>query len=88
VAELDTAHMAKLRWRCRRGTTELDRLLNRFLDDGEAGYVHLDPAGREVFDQLLGIEDDRLIDWLLKGESAGEPNLDEISRRIRAASGL
>jgi antitoxin CptB len=88
VAELDTAHMAKLRWRCRRGTTELDRLLNRFLDDDNAGYACLDAAGREVFDQLLSIEDDRLIDWLLKGEPAGEPSLDEISRRIRAASGL
>lgn len=76
---------ARLRWRCRRGTKELDALLVRFL---EGGHAALDEQGRAAFDRLLECEDDDLIDWLLKGEAPRDGTLAEITRRIRAASGL
>ena len=75
-----------LRWRCRRGTRELDVLLERFL---EAGYCELDASGRENFEHLLAVEDDRLIDWLLTGRDQPQHDgLADVAARIRRAAGL
>jgi len=63
-------------------------LLTRFLDAEENGYESLDAEGREAFERLLDCEDDLLIDWLLNGERPTEGALVDISRRVRAASGL
>ncbi len=49
--------LARLRWQCRRGTKELDFLLNRYLD---AGYFAADQRERALFVELLGKEDDEL----------------------------
>lgn len=49
--------IARLRWQCRRGTKELDKLLNRYL---ESGYLVADQRERELFVELLGMEDDEL----------------------------
>ncbi len=82
------SELSRLRWRCRRGTTELDRLLNRFLDSNEHGYAALDAAGRANFERLLVCEDDLLIDWLLSGYVPKEGEFADIVQRIRAVSGL
>ncbi len=49
--------LARLRWQCRRGTKELDFLLNRYL---ETGYLVADQRERALFVELLGFEDDEL----------------------------
>jgi antitoxin CptB len=49
--------LARLKWQCRRGTKELDKLLNRYL---ETGYLEADQRERELFVELLGKEDDQL----------------------------
>jgi len=49
--------LAKLKWQCRRGTKELDFLLNRYL---ETGYLVADQGERDLFVELLGLEDDEL----------------------------
>ena len=49
--------LARLKWQCRRGTKELDFLLNRYL---ETGYLIADQGERELFVELLGFEDDEL----------------------------
>lgn len=49
--------LARLRWQCRRGTKELDKLLNRYL---ETGYLTADQEERALFVELLGMEDDEL----------------------------
>ena len=54
--------LARLRWQCRRGTKELDFLLNRYL---ETGYLVADQGERALFVELLGMEDDRLIGVLM-----------------------
>lgn len=60
--------LARLRWKCRRGTLELDLILARFLD---THYAHLSPAQQEAFESLLEAADDDL--WqLVNGESASE----------------
>ncbi|AGM41200.1 hypothetical protein SPISAL_05530 [Spiribacter salinus M19-40] len=82
------SEQSRLRWRCRRGTTELDRLLTRFLEADSGGYGALDSDGRGCFERLLSCEDDQLIDWLLNGQPPAEDSLVDLVQRIRAASGL
>ncbi|MFA5016370.1 MAG: succinate dehydrogenase assembly factor 2 [Methylobacter sp.] len=54
--------LARLRWQCRRGTKELDFLLNRYL---ETGYLVADQGERDLFVELLGMEDDELFAVLM-----------------------
>jgi antitoxin CptB len=71
---------SRLRWRCRRGTQELDLILGGFL---EAHYPGLDVADREAFEALLACEDDRLQDWLLGGGVPDREDLRAIVECIR-----
>ncbi len=54
--------LARLKWQCRRGTKELDFLLNRYL---ETGYLVADQGERDLFVELLGMEDDVLVGVLM-----------------------
>jgi len=77
---------SRVRWRCRRGTKELDYLLLRFV---EAHYESLDDAERTALESLLSVEDDRLIDWLLTGKGVpDDPTAASLAQRIRCESGL
>jgi len=63
--------LARLRWQCRRGTKELDLLLQRYL---ETGYLPADGEEKVLFIKLLELEDDELL-AVLMGElevEAGE----------------
>jgi antitoxin CptB len=58
---MDSA-LNRLRWRCRRGTRELDALLGAWLDR------HYDAANDQrllAFDQLLDAPDPELWDWIM-----------------------
>ncbi len=75
--------LAKLRWQCRRGTKELDFLLQRYLD---SGYALADVDEKALFVELLELEDDELI-GVLMGElevEAGEMKC--LVEKIRAIS--
>lgn len=63
----DSGQLARLRWRARRGTRELDRLMGWWLD---ARYAHADAPTRATFDALLDESDPDLWDWLI---ARGEP---------------
>ncbi len=54
--------LARLRWQCRRGTKELDLLLQRYLD---SGYLLADDEEKALFVELLELEDDELIGVLM-----------------------
>jgi len=54
--------LARLKWQCRRGTKELDKLLNRYL---ETGYLTADQEERALFVELLEMEDDMLMGALV-----------------------
>ncbi|MDD1643075.1 MAG: succinate dehydrogenase assembly factor 2 [Methylococcaceae bacterium] len=63
--------LARLRWQCRRGTKELDLLLQRYL---ETRYLPADGEEKALFIKLLELEDDELL-AVLMGElevEAGE----------------
>ena len=65
--------LARLRWQCRRGTKELDFLLNRYL---ETGYLIADQGERDLFKGLLRMEDDELIGFLM---GDGKPEAKEVA---------
>ena len=73
--------LARLRWQCRRGTKELDFLLNRYL---EAGYLVADQEERALFVELLGLEDDELLRALMGDVEIGRMKylVDKISCRL------
>ncbi len=76
----ESATLRRLRWRCRRGTKELDLLLEGFLD---SGFQQLDAAGQEAFEHLLAQEDHDLQAWLITGEKPTEGALRRIVETIR-----
>ncbi|HEY0178421.1 MAG TPA: succinate dehydrogenase assembly factor 2 [Dokdonella sp.] len=76
----DAPSLRRLRWRCRRGTRELDLLLEWWLDER---YPHADAARRAAFAELLELQDPEL--WSrLAGAVAAEPRFAAIVDEIRA----
>ena len=70
----------KLKWRCRRGTKELDYLLEGYLDKF---YLQADKDEQALFIKLLDFQDTQLI-WLLLGEYLpGEKGMVELVKKIR-----
>ena len=74
-------HLAKLRWQCRRGTKELDLLLQRYLD---SGYLLADEEEQELFVELLTLEDDELIGVLLGELELETGEMKALVEKIRA----
>lgn len=62
------SELNKLRWRCRRGTLELDRMLTGYLENR---YLAADGLEQQAFLQLLVLEDSELICYLM-GEKPAE----------------
>ena len=77
-----SAEIARLRWRCRRGTRELDQVLGRWLEER---YLTSPPVAQGAFARLLEHADPDLWDWLLgKGAPADKEEamlIDEIRTR-------
>lgn len=71
----------RLRWKCRRGTLELDLLLQRFLAED---YLALPLAAQREFEQLLEAGDEEL--WaLIDGRiSASSVHTQAVVERLRA----
>lgn len=71
----------RLRWKCRRGTLELDLLLQQFL---ERDYAQLDAPTQHAFEILLEAGDEDL--WaMIQGELAPPlPGCETIMLRLRA----
>lgn len=73
----------KLRWRCRRGTLELDLLLARYL---EFGYFKAAKAQRRAFERLLACEDSLLLRLFTSDDQPDDPELRAIVAEIRIFS--
>jgi antitoxin CptB len=56
------SELNKLRWRCRRGTLELDIILLNYLENH---YPKANSAAQQVFLRLLELEDTELMQYLL-----------------------
>jgi antitoxin CptB len=74
------AARSRLAWHCRRGTRELDLLLQRWL---EQRYEGCDAAQRALFEALLEMPDPALADYLLAGVRPTQPELAGLVQAIR-----
>ncbi|MEY4211667.1 MAG: hypothetical protein RLZ92_2048 [Pseudomonadota bacterium] len=62
----------QLRWRCRRGTLELDLILLRYLDND---YPIVNKPEQLAFQQLLGLEDVDLMSYLMANKQPADQHL-------------
>ncbi len=77
----DATQLARLRWRCRRGTQELDLLLMRFVSHRAESASAGELAG---FERLLECEDRELQRWFLAYSPCPDPELAGLVDAIRA----
>jgi antitoxin CptB len=77
------AYPARLNWLCRRGTKELDLLLQTWLTQE---FERSTEAEQQVFLRLLDWQDDKLGRLLVGQDRAADAEVDELGRRIRALS--
>ena len=73
--------LARLRWQCRRGTKELDLLLQCYLD---SGYLLADDEEKALFFDLLELEDDELIGVLMGELEVETGEMQVLVGKIRA----
>lgn len=74
------SEIKQLRWRCRRGTLELDLILLRYLDNC---YLVADKAEQLAFQQLLGLEDVILMRYLMADEQPDDQSLSAVIDHLR-----
>lgn len=84
-APLTEARLKRLQWRCRRGTRELDALLDGWL---EAHHTSLDEGQFAAFDALLDQQDPVLWDWLMGYAEPTRAEWRAIVAEIRKRVGL
>ena len=74
------ARLKRLRWRCRRGTRELDALLGGWLD---AQGAQAEDSALASFDELLDQPDPQIWDWLRGNAQPPRADWQEIVDAIR-----
>lgn len=70
---------SKLRWRCRRGTKELDTLTERYLDEY---FADADTPEQLAFASLLELQDPELYQILTREVSAPNSHISAIVKKI------
>lgn len=76
---LTASHLAKLKWRCRRGMRELDVLLQRYLDQR---YASAPIEERQAFEALLELPDPQLFAYIVHREQPTDPHLLHVIERL------
>ena len=84
-ANLNQTQLSKLKWRCRRGTKELDIMLTRFIDKC---IDELTDQQIRDFKRLLAEQDPELNHWLVEQGSPKDKGLSDIVQRIQSANNL
>ena len=75
------ADLSKLKWRCRRGTKELDTLTTRYLENF---YKDADPGEQSAFAELLAMQDPELHAILTGDRSPENPLANAIVDKIHS----
>jgi antitoxin CptB len=73
----------KLRWFCRRGSLELDMMLNLYLD---RCYLTAGHDEQQLFQALLHFSDGELLMFLMGGQVPEEKGMDSLVKKIRSLS--
>ena len=77
--------IAKLKWHCRRGTKELDYLLETYLNN----YYHqVDKEEQLLFRELLMSQDSQLIWYLLGDQLPESEGLAKLVKKIRSHANI
>ena len=76
-------NLSCLEWRCRRGTKELDLMMQTWLREE---FDRSPEVEQQAFLELLDWPDDKLIRLLLGYGQADNPKLNELAGKIRALS--
>jgi len=76
-----SSDIGRLRWRCRRGTRELDRLLDWWLRER---FSVADVTARATFDALLDTPDPELWRWMTGQSEPNEQRFAAVVDEIRA----
>lgn len=79
------AEFKRLRWRCRRGTRELDQLVGWWLEER---YPEADATLREGFAALLEQQDPDLWNWILGDGTPPDTGQARVINEIRARNRL
>ena len=69
----------KILWKCRRGTKELDVILERFILNN---FEKLEQQDVELLTQLLDVEDPLLTEWLCLNGKPENKGMEKIVARI------
>ena len=72
--------MDHLRWQCRRGMLELDFVFERYLNER---YQDAPDAEKRMFVELLKVQDQDLLAWLIIGAPPPDERWHGIIRRVR-----
>lgn len=72
--------ISQLRWKCRRGTKELDLLLQGYLENV---YPRASAGEQTAFQELLELQDPQLSELLLYNAPAGDRAIAHVVQRIR-----
>jgi antitoxin CptB len=72
--------LSKLRWRCRRGTKELDLLL---LDYLERYYPRAGRIAQLAFTRMLELQDPEIYSLLLGGSVSGDREISDVIAVLR-----
>jgi antitoxin CptB len=73
-------NLAKLQWRCRRGTLELDVVLTRYLQNC---YASAAVGEKQLFAQLLELQDSDLLAYLFGARRPATTNMTLLVDKIR-----
>ena len=73
--------LQKLTWRCRRGTKELDVLMQKFLNEY---YSNATPALQHAFENMLDMQDPELYDLLVGKQKSTDENINQVIEHIYA----
>lgn len=73
-------NLNKLRWQCRRGKLELDWFLGHYL---ETQFCSATPHERQLFLQLLVLEDVELLPYFMGDKIPEQQDLAELVNKIR-----
>ncbi len=72
-------NLQKLAWRCRRGTKELDVLMQRFLNNH---YQTANEDLQHAFERMLEMQDPELYDILVGRQDSGDQNINQVIEHI------
>lgn len=72
-------NLQKLAWRCRRGTKELDVLMQKYLNNY---YQTADQELQQAFERMLTMQDPELYDLLVGRQECDDQNINKVIEHI------